>query len=222
MPHSTHYAIPRVLWLAETLKPRTVLDVGCGSGKYGVLFRFTLEQVLPPQERAKLRIDGLDAVRPEIPSWQRVYDRIYVGDVCTLLPELDTYDLIYFGDIIEHFEKPDGYEVVRSLLLKARMGVVVTTPYHFFEQGAINGNEFERHRSLWTRKDFRSFGNARCWVEFRRKLVALVSNDPIPPLPGDRFSRSWLSSSLEHLVFKILSLSAARRLKRKMTGIRAQ
>jgi hypothetical protein len=102
------------------------------------------------------------------------------------------------------------------------MGVIITTPYHFFEQGAIDGNEFERHRSLWKKRDFGAFRHARCWVEYRRKLVALVSNAPLPNLSGERFVRSWLSSSLEHLVFSLCSFSTARYLKRIITGVQAK
>jgi hypothetical protein len=217
---STHYAIPRVLWLAESLRPKRVLDVGCGSGKYGVLFRFVLEELFDPSEHDTLVIDGLDAFQPTVTRWHRLYNRIHIGDVRALIQQLEPYDLIYFGDIIEHFDKDEGRAVVERLLPKARLGVIVTTPYHFFEQGAIGGNEFERHRSLWKKRDFGVFPNARCWIEYRRKLVALVSKHPIPALAGERFYRSWISSHVEHLCFSGFGFENGRRLKRCVTGVR--
>jgi SAM-dependent methyltransferase len=219
MGSSTHYAIPRVLWLAERLKPQSVLDVGCGGGKYGVLLRFILEEIFDPSCHDAIRIDGLDAFKPNLTHWHQLYNQLHIGDLRDLLPKLESYDVIYFGDIIEHFEKEEGREILRVLLPKARMGVIVTTPYHFFEQGALGGNEFERHRSLWKKKDFKVFPHARCWIEYRRKLVALVSGNSLPPLLGEKFQRSWLSSTFEHLCFSGLGFRLGRRLKRLITGV---
>ena len=64
MSISTDYGIPRVLWLIRNLKPKKVLDVEYGNGKFGTLIRFRLEEDLPQSEWSEIRIDGLATVAP--------------------------------------------------------------------------------------------------------------------------------------------------------------
>lgn len=218
MPSSTDYAIPRVMWLIHSLQPKSVLDVGCGTGKYGMLIRFALEEDLAPEKWGELRIDGLDVQLPHRSHWHDLYNNLIIDEFSKSIERLDDYDVIYLGDIIEHFDKEAGLKVLASILPHARQGVIVTTPYHFFEQGAINGNEFERHKSWWTEADFHKFSHAYTWVEYRRKLIALVSNHPIAPLRwGDFGTRSWVTSALERSVFRVLGLNRARKLKQMLT-----
>ena len=46
MPSSAPDVIPAVVNLVWELAPRSILDIGAGNGKYGVLFRDYLEQRL--------------------------------------------------------------------------------------------------------------------------------------------------------------------------------
>lgn len=143
MPTSEHWQIPFVVDVIAREQPRTVLDVGAGYGKYGMLAR---------EYSNAGRVDAVD-VRP--PRWP-VYDHVYVGDLRELdrvLPaDAPRYDLALFLDVIEHFEKPEGYAVLDALVRRAGK-VLVTTPFGFRRQ-EIPGMPFETHRSGWHPWDF--------------------------------------------------------------------
>ncbi|MBU1173547.1 MAG: hypothetical protein KKD44_28600 [Proteobacteria bacterium] len=83
---------------------------------------------------------------------QAIYDEIYVENVLDFLERIqDTgtrYDLVLLLDILEHFMKEEGQRVLQLIdnISKHR---IVSTPVNFYAQGAVMGNELERHLSLW-------------------------------------------------------------------------
>ena len=87
------------------------------------------------------------------PLWDLAYNQIYIGDAMKVLDRLGSYDLILCCDIIEHFEKETGFLFLEKVLDHAPY-VIITSPAGHWPQGAIMGNEHERHRSQWSRKDF--------------------------------------------------------------------
>jgi len=155
MPTSEHWQIPRVCDVLVRERPRTVLDVGAGYGKYGVLAR---------EFGGAERVDAIDAVPPRFP----VYDHVVVGDIrqlaALLPPDAPRYDLALFIDVIEHLEKAEGYAVLDALLGRARR-VLVTTPWGFRPQEVL-GMPFETHRSGWLPWDFRGRYVVHQWSVF--------------------------------------------------------
>jgi SAM-dependent methyltransferase len=138
------------------LKPTTILDIGCGFGKYGVLMREYLElwqEKLHP-ESWKTNIVAIDAFAGyHNPIWDLVYNHVKIGDAKAILPTLGNFDLILIADVIEHFEKPDAINLVKSCLKQAKV-VIISTPRHFYAQGNSFGNDYEIHRCLFQAKDF--------------------------------------------------------------------
>ena len=67
MPTSVPYGVPIIAGAARQLRPKSVLDVGIGFGKYGMLFReyldiWDMECVADYDPAAwKTRIDGIEA-----------------------------------------------------------------------------------------------------------------------------------------------------------------
>ena len=137
------------------IQPRSVFDIGHGYGKWGLLIREALDFVPGRLERDEwiVRIDGVDAFRQESPLLEWVYDDLQVADVISTASSVRDYDLVVLGDVIEHLEKEAGRTLLAQLLTRNR-SVLLTTPVDFFEQGAIGGNPYERHRSHWTPSDF--------------------------------------------------------------------
>ncbi len=157
MPASGHHILTLALNHVVRLSPRSVLDVGTGFGKWGYLIREALDFTSAGRYRREdwlVKIDGVDAFPTCSPLIDWVYDSHEIADVSSLPDDrLGGYDLVVMGDVIEHFEKQKG-RMLLERLLRLDGCVIVATPSGFFEQGALLGNEYERHRSLWTVADF--------------------------------------------------------------------
>lgn len=155
MPTSEFRQIPYVLDVIAREQPRTVLDVGAGYGKYGFLAR---------EYGGAERVDALDASPPRFAA----YDNVWLGDlrhIDTLLPaDAPHYDLALFIDVIEHLVKPEAYQLLDTLVRRARR-VLVTTPWGFRPQ-EIPGQPFETHRSGWLPWDFPGRYHVHTWRLF--------------------------------------------------------
>lgn len=144
MPTSNHWLMSDVLTLVQEAAPKTVLDVGPGRGKFGVLIR----EYVPTLER----LDAVEAWRPYItPLLECIYDVVWAVDVRDFsADQLGSYDLVLMSEVIEHLPKEDGLR----LLARIPGHVVITTPEEFFE--SVDYPPTERHISHWTREDFGS------------------------------------------------------------------
>lgn len=159
MPTSHFNQISPIVEIMFRLRPTSVLDIGIGYGKYGVLAREYLEFGIDykPFEERKVRIDGIEAFPEYVRDGQRFfYDDIYIGSVLEILPDLASYDLILLIDVLEHFSREDGMKLLDLCSQKAKH-VIVSTPLDIGVQGAVFGNEYERHRYQWRRADLKSF-----------------------------------------------------------------
>jgi hypothetical protein len=190
VPSSRPEAIPTVIALVRQLKPRSILDVGVGFGKWGHLFReYTdiVEAENDPTRYAKrnwkVRIEGIEGHTPYLTEMHRyIYDQIHVGDAGSLIKTLGKYDLIFLGDIIEHFEKEAGLSLLRDAIARAHKAVIVSTPKYETGQENLCGNELERHRSLWSAAGFRSLGNAQIKTIGGNILIAIFRPPGSPKL----------------------------------------
>ena len=165
MPVSIHIQVTECLERIIKLKPKSVLDIGCGFGKWGYLCREYLDVFhgRPYPDQWTTRIDGIEFFEPYIMDHQRfLYSNILIGDVRDLCKEVDEYDLIIAGDVIEHLYKDEAEEVLETLYGKARQMLMVNIP---LGPGWIHpeeyGNPAELHRSEWYADDFQPF-RAEC------------------------------------------------------------
>ena len=159
MPTSHYHQISKIVEIILLLRPRSVLDIGVGYGKYGVLSREFLEFWLEdkPYEERKIRIDGIEVFPGYISAGHRYYyDEIYIGGALATVPTLGQYDLILIVDVLEHFTEKEGLELLKQCTAKGKH-ILVSTPFDIGEQGAVFGNEFERHRFQWKKKQLRHF-----------------------------------------------------------------
>ena len=157
MPSSRYDVIPFVLDLVTKWQPRSILDLGVGYGKYGVLFREYLDiwKVDKPYSKKVLRLIGVEAFEEyRNPIWD-VYDKVIIGDVNSekVKAELaeEKFGLLFLGDVLEHFEKEEGKRLIGSLNYDK---IIIVTPLHVLDQKAVYGNEFETHKSSWKWQDF--------------------------------------------------------------------
>lgn len=165
MPTSSLAIAPRVIAHMAVLRPASILDVGPGFGKYGVLFREYLDT--HPVMRA------VEAWQPYVDDHglAGIYEQVTVADVMTVDPVLlNSCDAVYLGDVIEHLTKEDGM----TLLGRITRPVVVCTPECFFDNPA--GLPWtETHRSHWTPGDFEATGRvSRLSVELGGIVATLA------------------------------------------------
>lgn len=140
------------------LRPSSILDVGVGMGKFGLLMREYLEgwgHHRYCKDRWQVRIDGCEIFPQYIQPWHReLYDEIIVGDI-RQQRFTKPYDLILIVDVIEHFPKPEGMALIRGLPYK---NLIISTP-NFKTRGIGRNKEnpHQDHLSVWTAADFRTF-----------------------------------------------------------------
>jgi hypothetical protein len=182
MPSSRPNTIPTVIHLVRQLKPKSILDVGVGFGKWGHLFREYTDIREAEKDPARYQrqnwqvtIDGIEGHPPYLTEMHRyLYNEIHVGDACKLITQLPRYDLIFMGDIIEHVEKKTGLQLVENAVIQANKAVIIITPRYETGQGDLCGNELERHHSLWGPRDFRHFARATVKTIDRATLLIVI------------------------------------------------
>ncbi|OGK81400.1 MAG: hypothetical protein A2050_14300 [Candidatus Rokubacteria bacterium GWA2_73_35] len=186
MPSSFHDALAVVLPFVIGIEPKSILDVGIGFGKYGVLFREYLDVARPSDPgapfdptRRTTRIDGIEAHAPYVTPLQRaVYDTIHIGGALELLPTLGRYDLVFAADLLEHLTRDDGRAFLALSLARVNLGVLLVMPALDFEQGAVFGNAYEIHRSSWAPADFAPYPDADV-LTWRRQLLVWLPSDGV-------------------------------------------
>lgn len=173
--------------LVKRLDPKSILDVGVGFGRWGILFREFLEVWGDNNISGnwKRRIDGVEIFPDYIKSYHKYfYDNIFIDDALSFIKNPAVrYDLINCGDVIEHFEKDRALEFIDDCLNKSEYLLINIPVGENWRQGAVNNNEYERHLSQWSRSDFSVFKNTLVKefidIELRDFIVVLISKGKI-------------------------------------------
>jgi hypothetical protein len=178
MPTSNLLQVVKLVELILLLKPNSILDVGVGFGKYGLLLREYLElwDGRNVYNQWKRRIDGVEVFAEYLtPVHDYIYDHIYLGDALEIVPTIqERYDLILLVDIIEHFSLEDGLRLIK-FTRKCGRNVLISTPKLMATQSDVFGNPYETHRSQWKKSDFRGFENI-FFVGDRQSLIVWIGD----------------------------------------------
>jgi hypothetical protein len=149
-----------LLWLKP--KPRRIVDLGIGSGKWGALVREYVDgwgEKEYPGRRTYLA--GVEIYEPYVQPWHRaLYNDIIIGDMVEFMRRGEHWDLALCVDALEHLEKPTALEFL-GLLKKHCQTALVATPVDFFAQSQVFGNIYERHLSAWTAEELGRFGSVQ-------------------------------------------------------------
>jgi predicted TPR repeat methyltransferase len=154
MPIGSYALVPHVAHALCQRQPQRILDLGIGFGIYGAVVRQWIDRARPPWRTYLVGVEAFASYGN--PLWD-LYNLIVIAPVQEFLArEHEPFDFIMFFDVIEHLERPDGIRALDhcQALLSPNGRLMVGTPAIFMEQDAVGGNEFERHRSLWTAQDF--------------------------------------------------------------------
>lgn len=156
---------PIIIYLIQKLKPKRVLDVGKGMGKYGFLLHEYLgidntKKIDAQKTLKELSAVIVDAVEVDVdlmlPHLSQIYNKVYFGDILKIKDDLPTYDLILMIDIIEHIDKKEAILALKDFLQKGS-DIIIASPINFFQQDLYE-SDFEYHVSHWTSKDFKNLG----------------------------------------------------------------
>ena len=176
MPSSYPENIPAIIQAIAKLKPKSVLDIGIGRGKYGFLIR---EYFPPTKEKEKiyddsaspiksmgceeiLTVDGVEVFEPYITDLQKkIYNQIFIGNVLEMdIEKWEPHDLYLLIDVIEHWERKKTMELIEKLIKKGN--ILISTPRSYTPQRASYGNKWEEHLTEyeghpWTADDFNMY-----------------------------------------------------------------
>lgn len=148
--------IPVVLPLIDASE---ILDVGCGKGKWGYIFRVDCQSFSPVKSSPSL-IVGVDIFLPYIKYVKHhlVYDHVVLC-VATYLPFKEkSFPIVFAGEVLEHMSKSDGEKMLIELERVSSRRVIVTTPLLSFEQTEICKNPYQKHVTRWSVGEFKKRG----------------------------------------------------------------
>lgn len=163
---SSSCGIPYLLATIRRLNPRSVLDVGCGFGRYGFLIREFLEiwtEHRYEKSEWQVYLEGIDAYAGNwCPLHDYLYDRYVTSDIRSY-PFERRFDLILAGDVIEHLPKAEAFDVLQKLESNADRVLVGIPLGDRWVQGELGGNPFQAHRSTWQTADFTQRYDVLSW-----------------------------------------------------------
>lgn len=168
MPTSFLDNIPLLIRIVQELKPASVLDIGVGMGKYGLLIR---EYLGGDTGRADVVVDGIEGFPGYVGEIQRaIYDELFITDVRAFDFRMAHYDLYLMVDVLEHVAKEEGHRLLRD------MGgtVLVSSPKEDYRAHYAH-NPLEDHQSHWTFEDFAGYGVR----DFSNELATIVVLDTV-------------------------------------------
>lgn len=150
MPTSANIFDNDYLGLVNLVKPKNILDVGPGEGKYHRLTRLISDCTLDAIEVDDSYVDTY--------KLRDKYNQVFVSDIkefCSKNSRM-RYDIVVFGDVLEHLFRSDAMDVLDFVLYRAKY-VVVMWPNNYW-QDDWEGHESEAHKSNFTLKDFSDKG----------------------------------------------------------------
>lgn len=161
MPTSFWKHLSYVMEHVREKKPKSILDIGIGNGKWGFLSREYLDIYGCGTNWRKdtwtTRIDGIEVYEPYIkenPSIQHNYNNVYVGNVLEILPTLQNYDMMFMMDVLEHIEKEEAVKLLNLILSKSKT-FVLSVPLGDWRYTFKGENKAESHLSVWTEEELK-------------------------------------------------------------------
>lgn len=161
----------------------SVLDVGCGYGRWGFLLFSNYWEGLNANRPV---VDGVDAYQPSVDFCSKlpVYRKVWKHELPTQLK--GKWDVVLASEIIEHIPQKDVAKTLAVLENAARKRVIITTPSFPCPRGGgethFGFNEYEAHKSYVSASYLRKrgykvmsigFGNPQTiYARFVRWLVA--------------------------------------------------
>jgi hypothetical protein len=208
--------MPKLIEFALAVRPRRIVDLGMGTGKYGFLLREHTDLAYGrPKPDWRLHIAGVEGFADNVGPHQRsVYDEVEIAEISEYV---DTYsgepfDLALLIDVIEHFPPDAAQSLVDRIFAMSRY-LLISTPTAYFRQDNSD-NPLQLHRSWWPRADLRRLGYAGVFGKIYHCNIALLAADG-EPLPSLTFVRP-LHTAVSFTKDRLLPEVAYRRIRREV------
>ena len=159
MPYSAMVFDQIISALITKMGPTSVLDIGPGAGKYGLIIKALREQGVEIDSLAAVEIDESYIEQFKLND---IYDVVQLGDA-SMLPDVGPdaeWDLVILGDVLEHFRKSRGTDLIEYLYYRTKY-IILVVPIDYI-QGAWDGHHAEAHISTWYPADFARY-KASCF-----------------------------------------------------------
>lgn len=169
-----------ILQAIDKYRPMKVLDIGCGLGKYGVLIRELEYQWYGIYRKCdrKVKLHALEPYAHYLgPLHNHIYDDLWIETLQEHIGSMKKYDLIMMIDVLEHFDKNEALIMLEECRKKGN--VLVCIPIDPSKQGAVHGNELERHRCKFTKEEIEQL-NPTIFVELPRFYLFTLDKDGKP------------------------------------------
>ena len=175
MSSSTLENITPIMRMVMGIKPKSILDIGVGFGKWGHLCREYLDawECRVDKDKWQVQINGIEIFRDNIQLHQKhIYDHIFIGDasfLASLTEEEVTpytldcpYDLVLANDVIEHIEKEKALALFDELQARTAKHIICSIPIGKGWLGrppsVTKVNPHEDHISSWEVEEMLAMG----------------------------------------------------------------
>lgn len=130
------------------LDAKTVLDVGAGYGVFGSILKKSRDIITYAVEPFK---------EYDLSHYDQVINLTWNDFFENCFDEAKPFDVLVSTEMIEHLPKPHAINFL-SQAKQAAKKVIIATPYHWEQQEAYDGNEYQRHNCVMTVKNFTDNG----------------------------------------------------------------
>jgi 2-polyprenyl-3-methyl-5-hydroxy-6-metoxy-1,4-benzoquinol methylase len=149
MPYSDTEGKDAALAWYEEIRPRSVIDIGAGSGTYARAVRAS--------STWKGRWTAVEAWEPYVTRFglKGLYNGVVVADARRLTAPFYEADLVIAGDVLEHMPRADAVRLLDKIRAHAA-NLIVSVPVLHLDQDAVYGNPYETHVDHWTADQMRT------------------------------------------------------------------
>lgn len=143
MPYSDSEGKDTALAWYEEIRPRTVIDIGAGSGTYA--------RALRGHSPWKGRWTAVEVWEPYVDQFdlRTLYNAVVVADARHVTPSFYRADLVVAGDVLEHLTHAHAVTLLNKIKAYAA-NLIVSVPVLHLNQDTVYGNPHERHIDHWT------------------------------------------------------------------------
>ncbi len=167
MPYSSPIFDEKVEEVLKFLRPRNLLDIGAGAGKYG--------EIVKKFDKG-IKTVALEIEKDYIKKFElkKIYDEVWNIPANELMkPNYyeKEFDVILMGDVIEHMKKSEGIDLINFLIYRSKW-IIIKFP-HKYLQNSVEGYNSEAHISVWSDKDFENFERTKLYKDSDIHMIIL-------------------------------------------------